>query len=45
MVRPCGKAKKIAYNIMGQPQNSDKKSGKRKKRDDRLVYEETQRVK
>ncbi len=46
MPRPKGKARKIAYHILGVPANLRKqhKSPKDKKIDDRLVFEETQRV-
>jgi hypothetical protein len=42
--RPKGKAKKIAYDVMGVPANMmHEKSRKRKKENERLVFEETQR--
>lgn len=44
MPRIPGKGKKIAYAILGIPQNMKKPSKKDKKVDTRLVFEETQRV-
>lgn len=43
--RPKGKATKIAYRVLGKPQNEDqKKSREQSDIDKRLVFEETQRV-
>lgn len=45
MVRPDGKAKKIAYDILGTPeQELDKKKKKRSNSDKRLEFEEQSRV-
>lgn len=44
MPRISGKAKKIAYNILGVPANMQKVSPKQKKIDKRLLFEETTRV-
>ena len=43
MPRPDGKAKKIAYKIMGKPANMQKKT-KRSKLQEALLREETNRV-
>jgi hypothetical protein len=43
MPRPDGKAKKIAYKIMGKPANMQKKT-KRSKLQEALLREETSRV-
>jgi hypothetical protein len=46
MVRPKGKAKKVAFSILGTPPNMhDDKKKKDTALDKRLVYEETQREK
>lgn len=44
--RPKGKATKIAYDILGKPQNmiNDKKTKKDKLVDKRLDFEDTYRV-
>jgi len=45
MPRAKGKAKKIAYKIMGVPQNMKYKPSKRKRKIDReLLWDETLRV-
>ncbi len=45
MLRLKGKATKIAYNVLGKPENlKDNKTYKDKKIDRRLVFEETFRV-
>lgn len=45
MVRPEGKAKKIAYSILGVPANMrDKKNSKQTREDKELVFQETVRV-
>lgn len=45
MIRPAGKAKKIAYKILGVPGAiQDKKTAKQKEIDRRLVYDNTARV-
>ena len=45
MPRPEGKAKKIAYAILGVPDNiAAKRSTKQKKQDQSLVFQETVRV-
>jgi hypothetical protein len=44
MVRAAGKAKKIAYGILGVPANLQKKSKKKKKTDQVLLFQETARV-
>jgi hypothetical protein len=45
MVRPSGKAKKIAYAILGVPANMrDKKTSKQEQEDKELVFQETTRV-
>ncbi len=42
MPRISGKAKKIAYKILGTPANQEKKQPKRKRKiQKRLVFEET----
>lgn len=45
MVRPKGKAKKVAFLILGTPQNLQKPKKKNNKIDERLTFEETMRVK
>lgn len=45
MLRPPGKAKKIAYKILGVPANIQSKRDKEQKRiNRRLIFEETTRV-
>ena len=45
MVRPQGKAKKIAFALIGKPANFQEKKSKQKSRiNKRLVFEETSRV-
>lgn len=45
MIRPDGKAKKIAYDILGIPNNmKDVKSPRKIKEDKELVFQETVRV-
>lgn len=45
MVRPEGKAKKIAYGILGIPANmQDKKNPKKIREDKELIFQETVRV-
>ncbi len=45
MIRPEGKAKKIAYAILGVPANMrDKKNPKQIREDKELVFQETVRV-
>ena len=45
MVRPKGKAKKIAFSILGTPPNiAFKRSKKQRRTNRRLVFEETFRV-
>ena len=45
MIRPAGKAKKIAYAILGVPANmQDKKNPKKTREDKELVFQETVRV-
>ena len=45
MPRPEGKATKIAYAILGEPENMKvKKSPKKKREDKELVFQETVRV-
>lgn len=46
MIRPKGKAKKIAYAILGVPQNmtQPRKSSQDKWVEKRLVFEDTSRV-
>ena len=44
MIRPNGKAKKIAYSILGKPANFDKKSQRDKEIDRRLLFYETYKV-
>ena len=45
MIRPEGKAKKIAYAILGVPDNMKaKKSPKKTRTDKELVFQETVRV-
>jgi hypothetical protein len=43
MPRPEGKAKKIAFKILGKPANMQKESSKRKKINAKLLYEDTMR--
>lgn len=46
MPRMNGKAKKIAYKVLGFPQNMDEKQSKKKKHVDRVLeFEETVREK
>jgi hypothetical protein len=45
MPRIPGKAKEIAYKILGVPDNMKKQKRVNRKIDKRLVFEETQRVK
>lgn len=45
MLRKKGKATRIAYELMGTPQNSQqRKSSKKNKVEQRLVFEETTRA-
>jgi len=45
MPRPAGKARKIAYSILGVPENmKDKQTSEQKKVNKELVFEETIRV-
>ncbi len=44
MIRPDGKAKKIAFKILGKPANMQKDSASRKKINKRLLYEDTKRA-
>lgn len=45
MPRPNGKAKKIAYKILGVPPNiAYKRNKQQRKINNRLIYEETMRV-
>lgn len=45
MPRPKGKAKKIAYHLLGKPANIAFKRNKKQRRiNQRLLYEETERV-
>jgi len=44
MPRPEGKAKKIAFKILGKPANMQKESANRKNINKRLLYEETMRA-
>lgn len=45
MIRPEGKAKKIAYAILGVPDNmKTKKTPKQKRENKELVFQETVRV-
>lgn len=45
MLRPKGKATRIAYKILGKPDNlKDNKTYKDSKIDRRLVFEETYRI-
>lgn len=46
MIRPQGKPKKIAYAILGVPDNmkKEKNAQKKKRINKRLVFEETSRV-
>lgn len=45
MPRPRGKAKKIAFNILGIPQNIKYRPNKKQRKIDQvLVFQETQRV-
>jgi hypothetical protein len=44
MIRPAGKAKKIAYAILGKPANFDKKSKRDQEIDRRLLFYETYKV-
>ena len=43
MIRPEGKAKKIAFKILGKPANMQKESAARKKINARLLKEDTMR--
>ena len=43
MPRPEGKAKKIAFKILGKPANMQKESASRKKINKRLLFEDTKR--
>ncbi len=44
MIRPKGKAKNIAFKILGKPANMQEKSTKQKRKvNQRLLYEETMR--
>ena len=45
MVRPEGKAKKIAFKIIGTPCNMLKSSKRKKKTEEKLEYQYTARVK
>lgn len=42
--RPRGKARNIAYKVMGKPQNVGKKTPAQEKIDQMLVFQETTRV-
>lgn len=42
--RPKGKAKKIAYAVLGKPRNMQKENRKQSKVNRRLVFEETFRA-
>ncbi len=44
MIRPKGKARKIAYAILGFPINLSVKSKSARRVNERLVFEETSRV-
>ncbi|HTJ49074.1 MAG TPA: hypothetical protein VL443_06430 [Cyclobacteriaceae bacterium] len=45
MPRPKGKAKKIAYAVLGMPMNLQRQNWKKDKQvENRLVFEETARV-
>lgn len=45
MVRPKGKGKKIAFEVLGVPANmQEHKTPREKKVDERLTFEETVRV-
>ncbi len=44
MIRPKGKAKKIAYDILRKPANLDKKSKRDQEVDRRLLFYETYKV-
>lgn len=45
MIRPDGKAKKIAFAILGKPANlQDKRSSEQKLLDKKLLYQDTSRV-
>ncbi len=44
MLRPEGKAKRIAYAILGKPANMQKRTKKERFVDRRLLFEETYRV-
>lgn len=44
MIRPKGKAKKIAYALLGKPANLDKKSKKDQDINRRLLFYETYKV-
>lgn len=45
MIRPEGKAKKIAYSVLGVPANMrDKKKPNKTREDKELVFQETVRV-
>jgi hypothetical protein len=44
MIRPKGKAKKIAYDLLGKPANMDKKSKRDQEIDRRLLFYETFKV-
>lgn len=46
MPRSDGKAKKIAYAILGEPDNiASKKSSTKKKQDKELVFQDLKRIK
>lgn len=46
MIRPAGKAKKIAYKILGVPANMNQKTSKvRKKIDSMIIQQDTSRGK
>lgn len=46
MIRPNKKAEKIAFNILGTPANiKDRKSAFQKKIDNKVIYQNTSRVK
>jgi len=45
MPRPSGKARKIAYSILGLPANMMKQPQKLRRIKERIVYEETRLVK
>jgi hypothetical protein len=44
MIRPHGRAKKIAYSILGEPANMKKRSPAEKEIDRKLIFQETARV-